>query len=146
MSGDFPMTRVNRRQINELLAAHDWRHLTPLLRAIRDFKIGLVMILAGGDRIDLAGALKRPTVIIIGDDADFAFGPAGFDPDMIETAFNAAELVVMIPGEPKPAPYRRAADFTARRRRHSVIVETLPEYEAEWLALAARYTVSAGTA
>ena len=139
---DFPMVRVSRRQIDVLLLNHDWRHLKPILRAVRDHKIGLVMMLSGGDRVDLCRMLKRPSVIIIGDDAGFAFGPVGFDPDMLQVAFTAAELVITVDGAPYPACYERAAAFAARKRRHAVIVETRPEYAAEWADVAARYAVT----
>lgn len=140
---DLPMLRLPRDRLDALLASADWRHLRPVLRAVRDHKIGLVMLLPGGEPVDLARMLaKRPTVVIVGDDAGFAFGPAGFDPNVLQAAFTAAELVVMVAGAPELALYERAATFTALTRRHSVIVETQHEAEADWLALAARYTVA----
>jgi hypothetical protein len=82
---------------------------------------------------EFAFAIDKPTILLLGDDLDEAFGPTAFHAKSMRRFIKRCGLVVVVACEPKPELYAMAAETAILTRQHVAIVETRSEHEADWI-------------
>lgn len=105
-------------------------HLRPIYAAMRSGGVGLILV---RQRIgQFPPPKKRPFVAIVGDDTDRSLGPADFHRKSIRRLAAITHGVVVMSCELVPSVYATTA-AVARLGVSTLIVETRPEHEGEWL-------------
>ena len=107
---------------------HGAEHHGPIWRAVRDHGCLLAIVTQGSPAFDLSDS-DKPRIVVIGDDAEVARGPTGFDRVSRARAIRDSGAVVIVSSAATMRAYSAAADFTVGHRGHSVIVETRLEFE-----------------
>lgn len=109
-------------------------HLRPILLAVRDQGCAWLNVPQGSGRFEIP--LGKPLISIIGDDLHAAKGPAGFHRKSIRRLIAASSFISIVAAEPLTLAYATPALATVGLRVNSLIIETQPEFELEWHALA----------
>ena len=73
-------------------------------------------------------------IILIGDDGDASFGPAGFDKQSLRAIAATLDAAVVISSVTQPQLYWAGAAVAVACRRHVAIIETRPEQDLPWIA------------
>ena len=123
--------------IGHLEATGSGYYLAPIIRAVRDDGIGLLMIPQGGGRFDRPPAC-RPWVAIIGDDLDRSLGPGGFHKVSIRKLLKRAHGCSIVSSAAMPNVYAAAAAMAGTCRRNTVLIETTPLHELPWIEMVQR--------
>ncbi|HDR30012.1 hypothetical protein [Rhodovulum sp.] len=107
-------------------------HLLPIVHAIRDHGVGFLVIpqRATGLKRGLK-LLKRPFIVMVGDDTDCALGPDQYDSSALDRLIGMADGVAIISCTPPPEAYSSIA-LMAMAQRNGLIIETRPEQEIAW--------------
>ena len=79
---------------------------------------------------------KRPAVVVLGDDLASAKGPSAFNRKSLRRYLSRCSAVAIVSCEAVPDAYASVATEAVERRRDVAIIETQPDHEAAWLALA----------
>lgn len=88
----------------------------------------------------ISGDLKRPTLVIIGDDyGPLAAGPDAFHRKTLRQFLGPAVSVAIVPGKPERAVYGRAIEAALEAKRPAVLIETQRWQLAAWLKFAERF-------
>lgn len=125
---DIPRVRIDRY----LETAPDY--LRPILLAVRDQNCAWLNIPQKAGRFDPPKG--RPIITIIGDDLHVAMGPAGFHRKSVRRLLAASRFISIVAGEPKVLAYATPALGAAGMGFNGTIIETRPEFEMQWYALA----------
>ncbi len=112
-------------------------HLTPILRAVRDSRVAFLSVPQNAGAFVLR--FDRPSIILLGDDRDEAFGPAAFHQKSIVTVLREIAAATVIAAAPERSVYAAVAFAAAVLRQHCLIVETRERYEADWTDLIRKY-------
>ncbi|MCJ2065187.1 hypothetical protein MKK63_21075 [Methylobacterium sp. J-088] len=124
---------ISRARIDRYLAtAPD--HLRPILLVVRDSGCAWMNIPQQIGRFEIPKG--RPLVSIIGDDLDTAMGPAGFHRKSIRRLLAASRFISIVAAEPQVLAYATPALAAAGLGVNGTIIETRPEFELQWHALA----------
>ena len=108
-------------------------YLTPIWLAIRDHGVMFTAIKQGQDVLSLPED-RPPMIILIGDDGDASFGPAGFDKQSLRAIAATLDAAVVISSVTQPQLYWAGAAVAVACRRHVAIIETRPEQDLPWIA------------
>lgn len=82
--------------------------------------------------------MRKPLLVLLGDDLDTAKGPGAFDAPSVRRALSTAAGIVMVSSASSAQVYSAAIAMARtgnRRGQHAVLIETQPEAEEEWLYL-----------
>ena len=138
--GVFCLT-ASRSMLNQTIAAlsPQTRHLAPIYAGMRDHRLLQSIVIRG---IKLRSIPKRynecPHVFVIGDDLLDAKGPKAFHKKSLLRVFNGAGLIYLHCAKARPEHYEEAV-VAAIKSGHSVIVESQPTHEKEWLSFILKY-------
>lgn len=108
-------------------------HYRPIWMAVRDFGCAYALIAQKAGAFDVTGPM--PTILVIGDDLDEALGPSAFHRKSLKRYIRTCEAAIIVSCEPVLTAYAAAATIPVLKRRNVILVETLPRYEADWVAL-----------
>lgn len=75
--------------------------------------------------------LKRPFIVMVGDDTDCALGPDQYDSKALDRLIGMADGVAIVSCAPPPEAYSSIA-LMAMAQRNGLIIETRPEQEIAW--------------
>lgn len=112
---------------------HGPKHLRPIFRAVRDGGIGFATILQHAGRFDLP--TDQPMVAILGDDLDKAFGPAAFHKRSVRRFAARCRTASIVACAAETIFYATPAAISVGLRQDTLIIETLPRWEASWADL-----------
>lgn len=132
--GDVLHSPATRANLDKAIAATE-PHLKPILRAVRDFGVGMLFVRQGKDSFRLPKGSTSPCITIIGDDYDAAHGPDGFHLPSLRRSIRAAAWFAVVSSEPQPHVYATAAALAAGVRANVFLVETRPTHEIQWVHL-----------
>ena len=108
------------------------RHLLPIVHAIRDHGVGFLVIPQRATGLHRGiKLLKRPFIVMVGDDTDCALGPDQYDGKALDRLIGMADGVAIISCAPPPEAYSSIA-LIAMAQRNGLIIETRPEQEIAW--------------
>jgi hypothetical protein len=128
---DAPSSREN---LNRAIA-YTAPHLRPVLEAVRDFRVGMLFVRQTAEPFRIHYDLKRPAIVMIGDDFDRAVGPAGFHLPSVRRAIRACSAFAVVSSAPPPDAYAAIAHTAAITRRNTMLIETRVDQEIAWVAL-----------
>ena len=126
---------MNRQQFDALIAENKSApHLNSIYAAIRDYKINFFVLPPDGRPLqsDMLNA-AAPFTAIIGDDTDRSVGPNGFDKPSLRLLIRKATSAAVISSEIVPNIYTLMSLMSGMLRANTVIVETRPQHEMEWI-------------
>lgn len=106
-------------------------YMAPVIEAVRDCGIGLVLAPQGAGAFRIPAKLGRPVVIVIGDDLHSAHGPQGFHLPSIRRAIRQCHGFAVI-SSAGMLPVYAAAAGGAMMGLNIMIVETRPSHEIQW--------------
>lgn len=109
-------------------------HLRPIIKAVRDHGVDMVFAKQGSEAFRLPRT-SNPAIIILGDDFDCAMGPEGFHLPSIRRAIRAAHSFAVMSSAPQSAVYTAMALTSVATRRNTMLIETRPEQEIQWVNL-----------
>jgi hypothetical protein len=115
-------------------------HLIPVHDAINTAALALSVI-SPGKTVDIPGT--GPKLQILGDDLHIARGPKAFPRKTLRAVLGKAERVMIHAAAPSAQHYAAAVE-TATRGLRTVIIETQPSHEQEWLSYVLRKVPKAG--
>ena len=116
----------------ETKVAADAPHLLPIVHAIRDHGVGFLVIPQRATGLHRGiKLLKRPFIVMVGDDTDCALGPDQYDAKSLDRLIGMADGVAIISCAPPPEAYSSIA-LMAMAQRNGLIIETRPEQEIAW--------------
>lgn len=110
-------------------------YLRPIIKAVRDHGIAMLFVGQSADPFRIPDYHKRPAIVIIGDDFDCAIGPRGFHMSSVRRAIRACSAFAVVSSAPQPDVYEAIARMAALTRRNTMLIETRPDQELQWLAL-----------
>jgi hypothetical protein len=137
---DFCLT-ASRSILNQAIAnlSPHTKHLAPIYVGMRDHRLLQSMILRGAKLRSIPKRYKRcPHVFVIGDDLLDAKGPKAFHKGSLLRVFNGAGLIFLHCAKAQPEHYEEAVAAAIKTGR-SVIIESQPTHEKEWLAFVLKY-------
>jgi hypothetical protein len=123
-------TRQELDQTIDELRAIGGVHLLPIMTAVRDYGIAFAQILQ--DTGPVSFRFDRPTIILLGDDLHEAKGPPAFHEETLRAVLDNVSRVIIVACDAQPRFYALAAMRAAIIREHVLIIETLPQHEADW--------------
>lgn len=126
-----PASRANLTEALETAAAH----LRPVIQAVRDDRIGMLFIGQSADPFRLPRDPQRSAIIIIGDDMHRAVGPEGFHLPSVRRIIRACSAFAVVSSAAPPDVYEAMASTAAVTRCNTLLIETRPECEIQWLSL-----------
>lgn len=109
-------------------------HLRPIVKAVRDHDVDMAFARQQAGPFRLPNEV-RPVIIMVGDDMDSAMGPPGFHLPSIRRCIRGAHAFAVISGAPHPDVYTALALAAVATRRNTMIIETRPEQEIQWVTL-----------
>ena len=112
---------------------HAPAHLRAIWLAIRDRDCTYASVLQNSGRFRIP--MGRPVICMIGDDLNCAMGPVAFHRQSLQVYLSKCGYVVIVSSSATVEAYSGAAARAATDRQHVAIIETLPEFEHEWLYL-----------
>ncbi len=115
-------------------------HLVPVHDAINTAAMALSVI-SPGKTVNINGT--GPKLQILGDDLHIALGPKAFPRKTLRAVLGRAERVMIHAAAPSPQHYAAAVE-TAKMGLRTVIIETQPSREKEWLSYVLRKVPKAG--
>jgi len=124
---------ISRARIDRYLATAP-AHLRPILLAVRDQGCAWANIPQKAGRFEVPTG--RPLISIIGDDLHVAMGPAGFHRKSVRRLLAASRFISIVAAEPQVLAYATPALGAAGLGVNGTIIETRPEFELQWHALA----------
>lgn len=124
------ITQASRARLDAAIE-HGALHLRPIYAAVRDAGIIFAVIPQGAGRFDLHDS-RRPSIALIGDDMDQAYGPAGFHRKSLRRLLARCTSVAIVSCEPLVEVYTCMAVTAAGLRGHSALIETRLEHEENW--------------
>ena len=140
--GNASTVTLTREQIDAHLASPLFTpasHFRPVYEAVRDSGLAYTMILPGQRQHRRPKKLQgRPLLLIIGDDLELAEGPTAFNEKTLKWGLRGAASIIIHAAAPKAAHYAGAVE-AALRFQKSVIIETRPSHEIEWLKFVGRH-------
>jgi hypothetical protein len=107
-------------------------HLRPIMIAVRDCGVSLCLVPQGKLRFDPPS--NRPAIVLIGDDMHDAKGPNGFHRRSLVRFARRCSGAVIVACSPLVEAYASAAATAAGLRLNVLLVETRPQFEADWKA------------
>lgn len=110
-------------------------HLRPVLEVVRDGAIGMLFVGQSADPFRIPADPKRPALVIIGDDFDRAVGPDGFHSASVRRAIRSCRSFAVVASAPVPVVYATIATTAAVSRQNTMLIETRPEQEIQWVSL-----------
>nr|WP_137831776.1 hypothetical protein [Methylobacterium sp. L1A1] len=113
----------------DLLALTGSPHLRPVYAAMRDGRRTLLVVPQRSGACSVPG---KPFVALVGDDTECALGPEAFHRPSVERFARSARGIALISCGIMPGVYAVAAEMV-RLGHSTLIVETRPEREAEWM-------------
>jgi len=125
---------TSRRRLDETYR-HAPAHLRPVIKAVRDHNVDMLFVPQGSSAFRMAPRHPRPVIYIIGDDFDCAHGPEGFHMPSVRRAIRQSLSFAVISSAPQADAYAAMAISAAAARCSTVIVETRPEQEIQWIKL-----------
>jgi len=131
------VTRQELDQTIDELRAIGGVHLLPIMTAVRDYGIAFVQILQ--DTGPVSFRFDRPTIIHLGDDLHEAKAPPAFHEETLRAVLDSVSRVIIVANDAQPRFYALAATRAAILREHVLIIETLPQHEADWCTLIQKY-------
>ena len=105
-------------------------HYRTIMRMVRDHGVSLAIVAQGGGSFNPPRA--NPHILIVGDDMQQAKGPSAFHAGSLRRYIKRCRMAVIVSCEPVARAYALAALYTAGKRKDSILVETRPEFEADW--------------
>jgi len=118
-------------------------HLKSIAQAIRDAGLVHSLILRGEKYPPLPKRLRsRPVLFVVGDDLYTAMGPDAFHRKSLRRAFRGVRLVVIHCAEASAQHYD-VATAVALAAGKSIIIESQPSHEKEWLAFVGHHAPQA---
>ena len=133
MTSPPKLTRQELDQTIDELRAIGGDHLLPIMTAVRDYCIAFAQILQDDDPVSFS--FDKPTIILLGDDLDEAKGPSAFHEETVRAVLDNVSRVIIVACDVQPRFYALAAMRAAIFREHVLIIETLPQHEADWCTL-----------
>ncbi len=125
---------VSKARLDEVIADPTAPHLVPLLKAVRDFQVGWLIVPQNGTPFDVPASARAYTFIAtIGDDFDQGLGPEHFHAPSLRRLLRKSHGAVVMASGPVAEVYEEAALSAAVFRSNVVIVETGPEHEIPWI-------------
>lgn len=110
-------------------------HLRSLLVAVRDHGLGFMFVPQAADPFRIPKRSSRPAIVLIGDDFDVARGPDAFHMPSIRRIIRSCDSFAVVSSEPAVELYATMAAAASLTRRSSMIIETRPEQEIQWVHL-----------
>ena len=137
MTSPPKVTRQELDQTIDELRAIGGVHLLPIMTAVRDYGIAFVQILQDSGPVSFR--FDRPTIILLGDDLHEAKAPPAFHEETLRAVLDSVSRVIIVANDAQPRFYALAATRAAIFREHVLIIETLPQHEADWCTLIQKY-------
>ncbi len=128
----MPRLRSNPSFIDELRAIGGV-HLLPIMTAVRDYGIAFAEILQDDGPVSFH--FDRPNIILLGNDLHEGKGPPAFHEETLRAILDSVSRVIIVACDAQPRFYALAATRAAIYREHVLIIETLPQHEADWCTL-----------
>lgn len=134
MAAETPLLTLPDAVLSDL--EEDGRHLAPIMRAVRDYGVSMIIIPQGikDHHEALPAVLAEPFVALIGDDMYQTLGPKAFGRKMLTRLIRQADVAAIVASEAVYEVYDQMSQQAALARRNVLIIETLPSRELEWLA------------
>ena len=110
-------------------------HLRSLLVAVRDHRVAFMFIPQNFDTFSIPARADRPSIVLVGDDMETAHGPEGFHMPSLRRIIRGCSAFAVISSAPPTDLYAAMAAATATKRKSTLLIETRPEQEIQWLAL-----------
>ncbi len=133
---------LSREQIDAHLASPLFTpasHFRPVYEAVRDSGLAYAMVLSGHRQYRRPKKLRgQPLLLIVGDDLDVAQGPTAFNEKILKWVLRGAASVIIHAAAPKAAHYAGAVKIALLFQK-SVLIETRPSHEVEWLKFVGRH-------
>lgn len=128
----MPMSRDN---LNAALEdARTPPHMIPVLRAIRDNRLRLMVVQQlKGSFMETMRDIDGPFVTIIADDTDRAVGPDFFHQRSLRRLVETINGAAVIAGAPPPEAYSTMTMMPTLYGHSTAIIETRPEQEIQWI-------------
>ena len=132
------MTRggIIRERLDALIASGVPKapHLLPLLLAVRNDGIGLMVLEQSGEPfMNVLTAAKGPFIALIGDDTDRTVGPGFYHQPSLRRLISLIGGAAVVSSTPPVEAYTAMACATTILRVNTVIVETRIEQEIPWI-------------
>lgn len=105
-------------------------HYRTIMRMVRDHGISLAIVAQGIGSFN--PPRSNPHILIVGDDLHQAKGPSAFHAGSLRRYIKRCRVAVIVSCEPVAQAYAMAALCTGGQRKDSILVETRPEFEADW--------------
>ena len=110
-------------------------HLRPVILAVRDHRIGLLLVAQSAGPFAIPREPKRAAaIVIVGDDFDRSLGPDGFHLPSLRRAIRACRAFAVVSSAADPTLYA-GLSAAAVSGCNTMIVETRLEHEFQWVAL-----------
>lgn len=108
-------------------------HLRPIIEAVRDHGVGMMFAPQGSGAFRLPR--KQASITILGDDFSEALGPDAFHMPSVRRAIRSAGCFAVVSSAPQQSAYTAMAVAAVISGRNTLIVETRPEQEIQWVHL-----------
>jgi len=109
-------------------------HMVPVLRAIRDNRLRLMVVQQlKGSFIETMRDIDGPFVTIIADDTDRAVGPDFFHQRSLRRLVETINGAAVIAGAPPPEAYSTMTMMPTLYGHSTAVIETRPEQEIQWV-------------
>ena len=133
MTSPPKVTRQELDQTIDELRAIGGVHLLPIMTAVRDYGIAFAEIRQ--DTGPVSFRFDKPNIILLGDDLHEAKAPPAFHEETLRAVLDKVSRVIIVACDAQPRFYALAATRAAIFREHVLIIETLPQHEADWCTL-----------
>lgn len=110
-------------------------HLRPIIEAVRDYNVDMLFIPQGAGAFRIPAKHPRPVIYLVGDDFDCAEGPEGFHMPSLRRVIRQSKCFAVISSEPQQDAYTTMAATACAVRCNTLIIETRPEQEIQWVHL-----------
>lgn len=111
---------------------HSPDHLRPIMLAVRDHGVSLCLVPQGKEWFSPPD--HCPAIVLVGDDLHQAMGPKGFHRRSLVRFAKRCSGAVIVACAPLVTAYASAAASAAGLRQDVILIETRPEFEADWKA------------
>ena len=137
MTSPPKVTRQELDQTIDELRAIGGVHLLPIMTAVRDYGIAFAEIRQ--DTGPVSFRFDKPNIILLGDDLHEAKAPPAFHEETLRAVLDSVSRVIIVANDAQPRFYALAATRAAIFREHVLIIETLPQHEADCCTLIQKY-------
>lgn len=125
-------TPATRDRLDQTLATAA-PHLRPIIEAVRNHGVGMMFAPQGSGAFRLPR--KQALITVLGDDFNEALGPDAFHMPSVRRAIRSAGCFAVVSSAPQRDAYTAMAMTAVVSRQNTVIVETRPEQEIQWVHL-----------